>query len=155
MTSLACSATNIFFNPALPDEEGVQTRYGSYPTARLLLANNVTSKDKHSVCLELLTGDAVKARDRDWEFPVAKSIHRNLANVPRWAVASTLSSTPPWLVNYVHPPCTIGIVGSNGIIRWPDEETQTGISFHPNLGIVIDRTQTPRVPEEEFDESYD
>lgn len=155
MTSLACSATNIFFNPALPDEEGVQTRYGSYPTARLLLANSVIPQDKHSVCLELLTGDAVKAHDRNWDLTAAKGIYRNLVNVPRWAVASTLRYMPPWLANYVHPPCAIGIVRSDGGIRWPGEETQTGLSFHEKLGIVIDRTQTPRVPEEEIDESYD
>jgi CRISPR-associated endonuclease/helicase Cas3 len=42
MARLALNATAIWKNPALADEEGVQTRFNTYPTAQLLLATKIT-----------------------------------------------------------------------------------------------------------------
>ena len=45
MAMLALNATAIWNNPPLPDEEGIQTRYSTYPTAQLLLARQITPLD--------------------------------------------------------------------------------------------------------------
>jgi CRISPR-associated endonuclease/helicase Cas3 len=88
MARLALSSTAIWNNPALPDEEGVQTRFSTYPMAQLLLATEITPLGAHSTRLDLLNGTTVTASDRDWSFDVAKAIYRNIVRVPRWAIAA-------------------------------------------------------------------
>ena len=42
MARSALNATTVWNIPALPDEEGIQTRFSTYPTAQLLLARQIT-----------------------------------------------------------------------------------------------------------------
>ncbi|MBI4582813.1 MAG: CRISPR-associated helicase Cas3' [Planctomycetes bacterium] len=62
LVGFALSATNVWFNPELKDEEGIQTRYSTYPMAQLLLATDITLHDSHSVRLRLLDGTMVAAQ---------------------------------------------------------------------------------------------
>ena len=140
----ALSATLVWSQPALLDEEGVQTRYGSYPTAGLLLARTVETTGSTTVHLSLLDGPAVEASDRAWNFAAAKAIHRNLARVPRWAVDSTLRNSPGWLTNHVAQPAAVGLLRPDGGIGWLDGETETGVSYHPDQGLIIKRAPARR-----------
>jgi CRISPR-associated endonuclease/helicase Cas3 len=155
MAQQARNATTIWNNPALPDEEGVQTRFSTYPMAHLLLATEIASLDSHSARVSLLDGAVITAHDRDWNFNAAKAIYRNLVRVPRWAVAAGLSQPPGWLVNHVAQPTAVGLLQSDGGIRWSGDEQQTGLSYHAEQGIIIKRECVPRAPHEESDESYD
>jgi CRISPR-associated endonuclease/helicase Cas3 len=58
----ALSATNIWVQPALQDEEGVQTRFSTYPMAHLLLARSIESVDAHTVQLHLLEGKSRRSQ---------------------------------------------------------------------------------------------
>jgi hypothetical protein len=151
----ALSATLVWSQPALLDEEGVQTRYGSYPTAGLLLARTVETTGLTTVRLSLLDGPAVEASDRAWSFDAAKAIHRNLARVPRWAVDAALRNSPGWLRNHVAQPAAVGLLRPDGGIGWLDGEMETGVSYHPDQGLIIKRAPARRAPREDFDESYD
>jgi CRISPR-associated endonuclease/helicase Cas3 len=155
MSRLALNATAIWNNPALADEEGVQTRFSMYPTAQLLLATAITLLGAHSVRLDLLDGDTVTASDRDWSFQAAKAIYRNIVRVPRWAIAAGLTKPPGWLANHVAQPTAAGLLQPDGNIRWCGGEQQTGLSYHVDQGVIINRERVPRAPNEEFDESFD
>ncbi len=154
MAQRAINAATIWNNPALPDEEGVQTRYSNYQMAQLLLATRINSLDAHSVRLDLLNGDSVTVNGHDWSFEVAKVIYRNLVRVPRWAVAVGLENPPGWLENYVSQPARVALVHQGGDIRWPGGEQQTGLTYHADQGIIINRERVSRAPDEESDESY-
>ena len=155
MSRLALNATTIWNNPALADEEGVQTRFSTYETAQLLLATEVSPLGVHSVRLDLLDGDTVTASDRDWSFQAAKAIYRNIVRVPRWAIAAGLTKPPGWLANHVAQPTAAGLLRPDGNIRWCGGEQQTGLSYHADQGVIINRERVPRAPNEEFDESFD
>ncbi len=155
MACQALSATTVWNIPAMEDEEGVQTRLITCPTAQLLLATKITALDPHSACLSLLDGAAVTANDRHWNFPAAKAIFRNLARVPRWAIAAGLDKSPGWLGNHVAQPTAVGVVQLDGDVLWPGDEQQTGLSYHPDQGIIIHRQRVARTPHEDYDESYD
>ena len=155
MARQALNATTIWNNPALPDEEGVQTRFSTYPMAQLLLATEITSLDRHSARLCLLDGAVITAHDRDWDFDAVKAIHRNLVRVPRWAVAAGLAKPPGWLTNHVSQPTATGLLQPDGNIHWPGDEHQTGLSYHPDQGVIINRERVSRARHEESDESYD
>src|SRR5439155_12984706 len=127
MARRALNAITVWNNPALPDEEGVQTRFNTYPMAQVLLATAITQLDAHSVRLHLLNGDTVAAADRDWNFDAAKAIYRNLVRVPRWAVAIGLRESPRWLANHVSQPTAAGVLQADGEIRWVGNEQRTGL----------------------------
>ena len=155
MAQQAINATNIWSIPALEDEEGVQTRWSTYPTTQLLLATGITRIDAHSVRLELLNGETVTAADRDWNFDAAKAMHRNLVRVPRWAVATGLTKPPEWLANHIAQPTATGLLLLNGDICWYGNGQQTGLSYQADQGIIINRERIPRALHEASDESYD
>jgi len=151
----ALSATNIWTQPALPDEEGVQTRFSPYRTAHLLLVRSIEVMDAHAVRLHPLEGEPVEASDRYWNFDVAKTIYRNLTRVPHWAISAALRNPPGWLINHVSQPTAVALLHSGGEIRWLGDEAETGLSYHPNLGVIISHKRVPRVVQEDFDESCD
>jgi hypothetical protein len=153
MARQAINATTIWNTPALPDEEGIQTRYSTYPMAQLLLAREIGRQDVHTDRLDLLNGEMVTASDYDWNFQTAKAIHRNLTPVPRWALSAFLPNPPGWLSNHVNQPTAIGVVHTDGRILNMDSDM--GLSYHPDQGVIIHRERVPRSMQEEFDESYD
>jgi CRISPR-associated endonuclease/helicase Cas3 len=155
MARQAVTATAIWNVPALPDEEDIQTRYSTYPMAQLLLARRFTRQHDHTVSLELLNGDIVTASDYDWNFDAAKAIHRNLTRVPRWALSEFLPNPPGWLSNHVSQSTAFGLLQADGGIRAFNNDTDMGLSYHPDQGIIIHRERVPRAMQEEFDESYD
>jgi CRISPR-associated endonuclease/helicase Cas3 len=153
----ALSATRVWTLPALPDEEDIQTRHSTYPTAGLLLVRAVERLDAQArmVRLHLVDGTEVRAGDWEWNFDAAKAIHRNLARVPRWAVSTALNNPPGWLTIHVQQPTAVGLLHPDGGIRWPGSEIETGLSYHADQGVIIRRVASARRPREEFDESYD
>ena len=155
MARQAVSATAIWNIPALPDEEDIQTRYNTYPMAQLLLARRIIRQDAHTVCLDLLNGETVTASDYHWNFDAAKAIHRNLTRVPRWALCAFLANPPGWLTNHVAQPTAVGLLQADGGIRAFNNDTDMGLSYHPDQGIIIHRERVRRELQEEFDESYD
>jgi CRISPR-associated endonuclease/helicase Cas3 len=155
LAAQALSATNVWVIPSLQDEEGVQTRYSTYPMAQLLLATEAAPLNSHSAQLRLLHGTVVTAHDRDWNFETAKAIHRNLTRVPHWAVATALMNPPGWLTNHVSQATAVARLQPDGSIRWLGDERQSGLSYQADQGIIIHRERVPRVPQEELDESYD
>ncbi|MCS7049188.1 MAG: CRISPR-associated helicase Cas3' [Verrucomicrobiae bacterium] len=154
MARQALNATNVWSIPALPDEEGIQTRWNNYPMAQLLLAHQITRLDAHTVRLELLNGDIATASGHDWNFNAAKAIHRNLTRLPRWAVSAFLSEPPAWLMNHVEQPTAVGLVSSDGTIYAMDGRTDMGLSYHPDEGVLIHRDRRTRPPQED-DEYFD
>jgi CRISPR-associated endonuclease/helicase Cas3 len=151
----ANAVTNVWSQPALPDEENVQTRLSTYRTAGLLLVREVHTLDAHAVRLDLLDGTSVEAATRDWSFDAAKGMHRNLVRGPRWAISAGLHNPPGWLTNHVSQPTAVGLVRPAGGIAWFGNDAETGLSYHADQGLIIKRGAVPRPAREEFDESYD
>ena len=153
---LALTNTNIWNQPALPDEEGVQTRYNSRPTAQLLLATRVETPAKGVARLSLVNGQPIDAADRDWSFPVAKAIHWNLVRLPRYAVAGALPATPAWLRLHASGDCALGLV-RDGQIYWPGADAPSGLTWHPDEGVFIPpHSRGVKSPDPQDDyESYD
>jgi hypothetical protein len=151
----ALSATRIWTQPALPDEESVQTRHTDYPSAGLLLVRGVEALSGQSVRAQLLDGTRIEAGAREWSFHAAKAIHRNLVPVPRWVVASALPDAPAWLTQHVARPTALGLLRLDGEVHWPGGGFGTGLSYHAEQGIVIDRRAVPGRLPEDFDEPCD
>ncbi|MCW5982837.1 MAG: CRISPR-associated helicase Cas3' [Bryobacteraceae bacterium] len=155
MALLALNATAVWGNPALPDDENIQTRYSTCPTAQLLLARQITPLDGNSVRLHLLDSEIVTASSRDWDFSAAKAIHRNLVRMPRWAVANRLGGPPRWLDKHVSQATAVGLLQSDGSICWAGQGTPSGLAYDADQGVIINRKNIRSMAGEEHDESYD
>lgn len=154
MARQALSTTNVWNIPALADDEGIQTRWNSYPSAQLLLIRNVTREKSCCRHLDLLNGESVEVGD-EWNFDVAKAIHRNLTRIPRWVVGAFLTNPPRWLTKHVHQPTAVGILQTNGSVHALENSADMGLSYHINQGVIIHRKQSQCTSREEFDESFD
>jgi hypothetical protein len=158
LSAKALNATNVWFQPALDDDERVQTRYNSRPTASLLVARDIQSMDSQTARLVLLNGDTATASGRDWSIETARAIHRNLVRMPRWAVADGLANSPAWLLLHVSDSTAIGLLQNDGTLKFSDSDTPTGLSYCAERGILIaprPRRTTRQETWHDEDESYD
>ncbi|MCX6543022.1 MAG: CRISPR-associated helicase Cas3' [Acidobacteria bacterium] len=142
----------------MEDDEGIQTRWNSYPTVPVLPMTHVRSWDaKTGAQFELLNGDQCQLRPHEFSVAAARSIHRNLVRVPRWFVAKHLGSIPTWLGQYVASealPCRL-VEGRLVVLRSGDD---SGLTYRDDLGVVIPtRTvqSSARPAGEDDSESYD
>lgn len=159
LSAKALNATNVWFQPSLADDEGVQTRYSTRPTASLLVVRAIAKVDSATARLTLLDGTTVAASDRDWSIETARAIHRNLVRMPRWAVAAALANQPDWLRLHVSDSTTIGLLQSDGTLKFPGSDLPTGLSYCAERGILIAPRPRPSTTRQETwndeDESYD
>jgi len=143
LSNKALGAANVWFNPPLLDREDIQTRYSTLPTASLLVARQVEKVDAVSVSLTLLKGDPVIASGRDWNIEAARAIHRNLVRMPRWAIKAGLGTMPDWLKLHVAQPTALGLLQHDGSIKLLGSETESGLSYCRERGILIARAPRP------------
>ncbi len=158
LNSKALNATNIWFQPTLLDEEGVQTRYGNYPTASLLITRTIETLDAVSVRLLLLNDNTVVASGRGWNIDAARAIHRNLVQIPRWIVRRGLGVIPAWLRLYCPQLTAVGLIKPNGAVAFWHDDIESGLSYCLERGILFAREKRPSAPVREIwdeDESYD
>jgi CRISPR-associated endonuclease/helicase Cas3 len=156
----AVGATLILRQPALADEEGVQTRWNNRPTAQLLLAAAPPSTlPGHIIRLPLADGTAPAFPDFRFDVPAARAVHSNIVRVPKWAVKNH-GTTPEWLANLASLKTVLGVVReSDGVILIADADS--GMTWHPEEGITLPRRSKPVSqvatpnPDYDDDESYD
>lgn len=142
----------------LDDDEGVRTRWNSCPTVNLFMVHRVVGWDeKEGAELELLNGECCRLGFGHFNVSIARSLHRNLVRVPRWAVAERLSRQrlPQWLRPYMKREGLLVKMEDDGTVAGTDGEP-TGLQYRPDLGIVIpEKSLRCKNQNEEDDESYD
>ncbi len=152
----AKSATAIWNMPALSDEEGVQTRWEKHSTVYLLLTKSVVPRNDQTADIELLNGDVITVDARQYSFNIAKAIFLNLVRIPRWPVNDYLATQPAWLGAYVNQSAVVGLCREGGHIAMLNEETDSGLSYSANEGLVILKAKPKsRTRDEEDYESCD
>ena len=156
LRQLALNNTKVWNQPALVDEEAVQTRFNSSPSAQLLLAHSVQPTIRGHTRILLLNGESTDVDHREWSFAAAKAIHWNLVRVPRFAVATALHTSPDWLRLHVQGDCVLGLV-RDGSVFWPGSDVPSGLSWHPDEGVTIPQQRQPGISRnlEDDYESYD
>jgi len=156
LRQLALNNTNVWNQPALADDEGVQTRFNSRPSAQLLLANSVEPQVRGRTRVFLLNGESPDMDHREWSLAAAKAIHWNLVRVPRYAVVTALHTAPDWLRLHVQGDCALGLV-RDGSVFWPESDVASGLGWHPDEGVTIAQQRPPAISRnlEDDYESYD
>lgn len=157
----AASATLVLRQPALADDEGVQTRWNDRPTVQLLLATQPpVNLPGHLIRLTLADGTVSDFPDFRFEMAAARAVHRNLVRIPAWAVKNLAINTPSWLAQLAQWNTVLGVVReTDGAIVIG--EAQTGMTWHPDEGVTLPRRTAMATPHStptldyEDDEPYD
>jgi CRISPR-associated endonuclease/helicase Cas3 len=157
----AVSASMVLRQPALADEEGVQTRWNDRPTAQLLLTTATPAAlPGHIIQLQLADGAEALIPDFRFDVKAARALHRNLVRIPLWVTKNLPSTAPEWLSRLVSQKATVGIVRrTDGAILFG--ELESGMTWHPDEGVTLPRrsaNSTPpsiSTPKFDDDESFD
>ncbi|HOW64862.1 MAG TPA: CRISPR-associated helicase Cas3' [Candidatus Paceibacterota bacterium] len=154
--------------PALADEEGVQTRWTpkARRTLHLLLATaSPDSLPGHRIRLMLADGTTTDFPDFRFDLAAARAVHSNLVRiqVPVWRAMRLLSlaGTPPeWLESIAPSKTVLGVVRkTDGAILFGDMES--GMTWHLDEGVTFPRRAAPSSPattpttDYDDDEPYD
>ena len=122
-------AANIF-NPALPDEEGVQTRLNEMPVVSLILAKCFDGRS-----IKLINGDGCRLEGDEFRINDARALHRNLVRVPKWVFE--LFHRTEATARYVRGDQAIAVVEDDGLIKISGLKQGTRITWENVYGIEI------------------
>jgi len=123
-----------YWQPQLPDEEGVQTRLNDVPTVSLILCRSIDKKaaifiDNTSA---ELNGDAFRLR-------TAQAIHKNLVRVPEYCFKRVEAC--PAFDDYLFGAQSVGIVEDNNIVKVKGLKEGIRLYYSIDLGLVIDKAE--------------
>lgn len=123
-----------YWQPQLPDEEGVQTRLNDVPTVSLILCRSITKKDAMFIdnTSAELGGDTFRLR-------TAQAIHKNLVRVPGYCFERVESC--PAFDDYLFGAQSVGIVAESGKIEVNGLKNGIRFNYSNDLGLVIEKSE--------------
>jgi CRISPR-associated endonuclease/helicase Cas3 len=135
----ALSAALVLRQPALADEEGVQTRISDTPTVQILLASAdpVRSPSGGTIYLPMVDGTDALIPNFRFDLAAARAIHRNLVRMPAWTLEGVSSTSPEWLSRLVSQNAVLGFVRENGAIFV--DQSDSGMTWHRDEGVTLPR----------------
>jgi len=129
----ALMSSNVW-NPALPDEEGVQTRINELPALSLVLCRSISETSA-----ELIDGRSCSLEGDEFQLQTAQAIHRNLVKVPQYHFEKGELDSHPVIARYVRGMYTIGCVGDDGKILVKGIKSGTSLRWDLDLGLVVEK----------------
>jgi len=130
---------------ALPDDDqGNQTRWGNQQSATLVLLKSNPSISGSEIIIQLLTGETHTFNPFEFDFQLAKLLHKNAVRIPRYLLPKEIDAS--WLNNYFFETCTIAILehGIGGDCQLPEFSSTPPYSIHynQNSGISFEKIST-------------
>ncbi|MDA8125631.1 MAG: CRISPR-associated helicase Cas3' [Deltaproteobacteria bacterium] len=121
-----------YWQPQLPDAEGIQTRLNEVPTVSVILCHSI---DKYEAAF--LDKTAGELGGETFRFATAQAIHRNLVKVPEYCFESVVPE--PNFINYVYGSQCLGIVSKGGEVIAKGLKSDTRLSYFDAFGLVIEK----------------
>ncbi|MGV1099712.1 CRISPR-associated helicase Cas3' [Thiovibrio sp. JS02] len=125
-------STNIW-QPALNDQEGVQTRLNELPTISLILCME-HSKD-HAHCVD----GSIAHFNGEFSYETARALHRNLVRMSLHHF-KPLSGKGPF-GEYLHEAHVVGIVGADGMVQVDGLKDGISLRYTEELGLVVNKSR--------------
>lgn len=129
--------SNNLWNPALPDEEGVQTRVNEKPTLSLVLCRSISETSA-----ELIHGGSCSLEGEEFQLQTAQAIHRNLVKIYQYHFEEGELDSHPVITRYVRGRYTIGRVDDDGSISVKGMKSGTSLRWDLDLGLVVEKGKT-------------
>ncbi|MBP9013270.1 MAG: CRISPR-associated helicase Cas3' [Smithella sp.] len=128
------SMNSNYWQPQLPDEEGVQTRLNDLPTVALVLCRHINKQEA-----TFIDGTTAQISGDEFRLATAQAIHKNLVKVPEYCFDHYEPHQP--FEDYLYGAQCVGIVDDNNSIRRV-KGLSPGFSFFYTdyLGLVIEKS---------------
>ena len=122
-----------YWQPQLPDAEGVQTRLNDMPTVQMVLCQKI---NKHEA---VFVDDTSGKLDGDrFRFATAQAIHKNLVKVPEYC----FDNIEPCLFfsGYLYGNQNVGLVGDRGAVEVKGLKNGIRLFYFRELGLIIEKS---------------
>jgi CRISPR-associated endonuclease/helicase Cas3 len=134
LRNMAVNAALVMRQPALEDDERVQTRIDDVPTVPLVLATaEPVESSSGRIQLPMLDGNEATIHMARFDLTAARIIHRNIVRIPVWDVEAAENAAPQWLSQIVSHNAVLGVV-HNGTIYI--NETDSGLTWNNDEGVA-------------------
>jgi len=125
--------TGNYWQPQLPDEEGVQTRLNEIPTVSLVLCRSINKQ--RAVFVDDTT---VKLGGDEFRLTTAQAIHKNLVKVPEYCFDHI--DLNPAFKEYLFGNQCVGIVTESGAVEVKGSKSGIRFFYSDELGLVIEKS---------------
>jgi CRISPR-associated endonuclease/helicase Cas3 len=122
-----------YWQPQLPDEEGVQTRLNEMPTVSVVLCRSINKQEA-----VFIDGTSGKLGGDMFRFSTAQAIHKNLVKVPEYCFDNIKSC--PAFADYLYGEQGVGIVAERGPVEVKGIKSGTRLYYSDELGLVIEKS---------------
>lgn len=120
-----------FWQPALEDSEGIQTRLNEVLTIDLVLCNEISGSDA-----VFIDGSAGRLDGDQYRLETAQAIHKNLVKVPRRCFDRVEPYTP--FKDYLFGNQSIGLVAESGEVDVKGLKVESKLIYSDELGLEIE-----------------
>ncbi len=151
LAAIAEAATRVLAEPALKDEEGVQTRWSNMATAQVLLACEIEPLPGGTVRIELADGSETTVSARDWSLDAARAIHGNLVKLPFYPVGAAVREAPDWLRLHANGAVCCGQLDGQRVVL-AGGSVDFALAYDPSLGLEISRQSQSQRTQTRFDD---
>jgi len=121
-----------YWQPQLPDEEGVQTRLNEMPTVSVVLCRSINKQE--AVFIDDTSG---RLGGDKFRLSIAQAIHKNIVKVPEYCFDNIKSC--PAFADYLYGNQSVGIVEKSGAVEVHGLKSGTRLYYSDELGLVIEK----------------
>jgi CRISPR-associated endonuclease/helicase Cas3 len=122
-----------YWQPQLPDAEGVQTRLNDIPTVSVVLCRSLNRRE-----VVFIDDTSEKLGGEEFRLSTAQAIHRNLVRVPEYCFDKIKSCAA--FADYIFGKQSVGIVAENGTVEMKGFKNGTKLFYSNQLGLVIEQS---------------
>lgn len=121
------------WQPALEDEEGVQTRLNEMPTFALVLCRKFSVREA-----VLLDQSIARLGNEQYRLAAAQAIHKNVVKVPEYCFEYLEPCAA--FADYLRGKQCVGMVAENGAVEVKGLKNGFRLFYSDELGLVIEKT---------------
>lgn len=124
-----------YWQPQLPDAEGVQTRLNEQQTISVVLCRKI---DKQKVVF--IDGTTARFDGDEFRLSTAQAIHKNLVKVPDYCFETGGIEPCPAFTVYLFGMQSAAIVTENGAVKTKGLKNETRLFYSNEMGLVIEKS---------------
>ena len=122
-----------YWQPQLPDEEGVQTRLNETPTVSVVLCRRINKQEALFV-----DDSSAKLGEDEFRLATAQAIHKNLVKVPEYCFDHI--DLHPAFKEYLYGNQCLGIVTESEAVEVKGLKSGIRFFYSDELGLVIEKS---------------
>ncbi|MGB0744099.1 MAG: CRISPR-associated helicase Cas3', partial [Opitutales bacterium] len=148
----SAKSSRIFSDPKA-DKEGVGTRYKIKPTAQLIILPAIPFEQGSAVTWQLPDGTTKRVRAGEFDYALAKELHRLATRIPYYLVEDQVKAAPDWLRQHIDSAVIATLPeGGTELKLYPDVSKTHSLHYREDIGVSYQKDE--KLPEFTEPEDY-